>query len=457
MLRPFLTGSIDFLIVIWCAYLAHWMRFENAPWAPNYDRLIPIGALIYLIIATLFGLYGNRLSNRLLLKLASLALSWGISFSLLFIYLVFSKTSEDYSRLWLGYWITLGFFGLASTRLVNHGFKRWMYSNPKNRRKIFLVGDTEIATSIATDEKNLNANGLTITGFFRTQGSRPLNLDSLLIVENVDLGNFVEGADIDEIWICLHLKDEDYVSQLVYELRHTTVSIRQILKTQDLNILAKPITEFDSISTLDISCSPHSGTRLLLKNLEDYILGFIIFVAISPLLLFIALCVKLSSPGPILFKQYRHGVDGKKFKVYKFRSMEVHQEENGLVTQAKRDDPRVTKIGKFLRKTSLDELPQFFNVLQGRMSIVGPRPHALSHNEYYSELIDSYMRRHMVKPGITGWAQVNGYRGETEVIEKMSKRVEFDLYYIENWSIWLDIKILVLTPIALLGKSYSAY
>ena len=171
------------------------------------------------------------------------------------------------------------------------------------------------------------------------------------------------------------------------------------------------------------------------------------FVLSIPFLVLIAIAIKISSPGPVLFKQYRNGVDGKRFKVYKFRSMEVHSEENGTVTQASKDDPRVTRFGKFLRSTSLDELPQFFNVLQGRMSIVGPRPHALVHNEYYKDLIDSYMRRHMVKPGITGWAQVNGYRGETSNLEPMAKRVEFDLYFIENWTIWLDVKIILLTPL----------
>ena len=147
----------------------------------------------------------------------------------------------------------------------------------------------------------------------------------------------------------------------------------------------------------------------------------------------------------MLFKQKRHGWDGKPITVYKFRTMKVHEEENGQVTQAKRNDPRVTRFGAFLRRTSLDELPQFFNVLQGRMSIVGPRPHALAHNEMYKEQVEAYMQRHRVKPGITGWAQINGWRGETDTLDKMEKRVEYDLYYIENWSLWFDLKIIFLT------------
>jgi len=162
------------------------------------------------------------------------------------------------------------------------------------------------------------------------------------------------------------------------------------------------------------------------------------------LLLLIAIGVKLSSPGPVIFKQRRHGVNGKPMKIYKFRSMVVH-EETASISQATKQDIRITPFGSFLRRSSLDELPQFFNVLQGRMSIVGPRPHAVAHNEEFKELIDSYMRRHQVKPGITGWAQINGFRGETDTLEKMEMRIEADLYYINNWSIWFDLKIIFLT------------
>lgn len=170
-----------------------------------------------------------------------------------------------------------------------------------------------------------------------------------------------------------------------------------------------------------------------------------IAVLIAPVCVLIVVAIKVTSPGPVLFKQYRMGINGKRFKVYKFRSMKIHQEDGDVITQACKNDSRVTRVGAFLRRTSLDELPQFYNVLQGRMSIVGPRPHALSHNEYYKDLVESYMRRHKVKPGITGWAQVNGLRGETETLDKMRKRVEHDLWYIDNWSLGLDLRIIFLT------------
>ncbi|PIX80383.1 MAG: undecaprenyl-phosphate glucose phosphotransferase, partial [Piscirickettsiaceae bacterium CG_4_10_14_3_um_filter_44_349] len=188
----------------------------------------------------------------------------------------------------------------------------------------------------------------------------------------------------------------------------------------------------------------NSSTARMLKRFEDVTLSTLILILISPIMIALAIGVKLSSPGPILFKQKRYGLNGKEIKVYKFRSMTT-QDNGATINQATKNDPRITKFGAFIRKTSLDELPQFINVIQGKMSIVGPRPHANAHNEQYRKLVPQYMQRHLVKPGITGWAQINGWRGETETLDKMEKRIEFDLHYINNWSLWFDIKIIILT------------
>lgn len=196
---------------------------------------------------------------------------------------------------------------------------------------------------------------------------------------------------------------------------------------------------------MDISCSPITGVNQVVKRLEDVVLGGVISVLILPVCAVIAIAIRCTSPGPIIFKQYRTGMNGEPISVYKFRTMKVHTEPEATVTQARHGDPRVTRLGAFLRRTSLDELPQFFNVLKGDMSIVGPRPHALEHNEYYKELVQYYMKRHKVKPGITGWAQVNGYRGATDTLDKMQKRVEHDLWYINNWSPLLDLRIVFWT------------
>jgi putative colanic acid biosynthesis UDP-glucose lipid carrier transferase len=198
------------------------------------------------------------------------------------------------------------------------------------------------------------------------------------------------------------------------------------------------------IPTISIYDSPIDGSNAIIKRIEDVILSTLILVLISPVLIGLAIAVKVTSKGPVFFKQNRYGIDGKPIKVWKFRSMNV-MEDGAKVTQATKNDSRFTPIGQFIRKTSLDELPQFLNVLQGQMSIVGPRPHAVAHNEQYRSLVDGYMLRHKVKPGITGWAQINGWRGETDTLDKMEKRIEFDLEYIQNWSLALDLKIVFLT------------
>jgi putative colanic acid biosynthesis UDP-glucose lipid carrier transferase len=214
-----------------------------------------------------------------------------------------------------------------------------------------------------------------------------------------------------------------------------------------IRLVRHQVEEILGMSVLNITDSPMHGVNRLLKAVEDRVLAGFILLFISPLMLLIALSIKATSKGPVIYVQRRHGWDGRFIKVYKFRSMAVPKVSENRVVQARLNDPRVTPFGRFLRHTSLDELPQFINVLKGDMSIVGPRPHAIEHNEQYKERIDAYMQRHRVKPGITGWAQVQGWRGETDTLDKMRKRVEHDLYYIEHWSLGLDFKIILLTMI----------
>jgi putative colanic acid biosynthesis UDP-glucose lipid carrier transferase len=256
---------------------------------------------------------------------------------------------------------------------------------------------------------------------------------------------YIKDNNTDQLWIAMPLRMEADVRSILNELRHETIDIRYVPDLFGMRMINQSITDIAGLPVISFSATPMVGGNRLVKALEDRVLSLIILLLISPLLALIAIGVKVSSPGPVLFKQARHGWDGKIIKVYKFRSMKVHQEESGKITQASKNDSRITPFGAFLRRTSLDELPQFFNVLQGKMSIVGPRPHAVEHNEQYKEQIDQYMLRHKVKPGITGWAQINGLRGETDTLEKMEKRIEYDLFYIENWSLWFDLKIILLT------------
>lgn len=249
---------------------------------------------------------------------------------------------------------------------------------------------------------------------------------------------------LDRIYIALSMKDEATIKEIVSQLTDTTCSVLLIPDLFTFNILQSRTEEINGVPVVPLFDSPLNGINMVFKRLEDIIVSAIILILISPVLLVIACAVKFTSPGPIIFRQIRYGMDGKPIKVWKFRSMSVMENDDNVV-QATKNDLRITKVGKFLRSTSLDELPQFFNVFFGQMSVVGPRPHAVAHNEQYRSLIQGYMLRHKVKPGITGLAQINGWRGETDTLEKMEKRVEFDLLYIRGWSIWLDLKIIFLT------------
>lgn len=269
------------------------------------------------------------------------------------------------------------------------------------------------------------------------------------------LSSYVKKNAIDVIYIALPPSLHSEIMQLLEDLKDTTASIYFVPNFFIADLIQARIDDIDGMPVVAVCETPFSGFDGIVKGLSDLIFASIILCVISPLLILLGLGVKLSSPGPVLFKQRRYGLDGQEIVVYKFRSMTV-TEDGDEVAQAKVNDRRVTRFGSFIRKTSLDELPQFINVLQGRMSIVGPRPHAISHNEMYRKIIKGYMVRHKVKPGITGWAQVNGYRGETEAIDSMKNRIEYDIEYLKKWSLGLDIKI-ILKTVLLVFKDSKAY
>jgi putative colanic acid biosynthesis UDP-glucose lipid carrier transferase len=266
---------------------------------------------------------------------------------------------------------------------------------------------------------------------------------------------FVKAYKVDHIYIALPLAARPRILSLLDDLRDTTASIYFVPDLASFDLIQANMTSIDGIPIVAICESPFVGINRIIKRLSDIVISLLILLFISPLMLLIAIGIKLTSRGPVLFKQRRYGLDGKEIVVYKFRSMTV-MEDDEQVNQATRNDPRVTRFGSFLRKTSLDELPQFINVLQGGMSVVGPRPHAVSHNEMYRSLIKGYMIRHKVKPGITGWAQINGFRGETDTLEKMQARIDYDLDYLRNWSLFLDLLIIFKT-ISVVIEDKNAY
>jgi len=261
-----------------------------------------------------------------------------------------------------------------------------------------------------------------------------------------DVYDYVCEHRIEHVYLALPMRAEKVMRKVFDEMQDTTASVFLIPDVFVFELMCSYQQDISGLPVFSLCESPLNGPFGVVKRAEDVVISILILLLIWPVMLMIGIGIRLTSKGPALFKQRRYGLNGMPIKVYKFRSMAVC-EDSGDVPQAKRGDVRITKFGAFLRRTSLDELPQFFNVLQGRMSIVGPRPHAVAHNEQYRKLIRGYMWRHKVKPGITGWAQINGWRGETDTVEKMEKRVEYDLDYIRRWSIWFDLKIILLTVV----------
>jgi Undecaprenyl-phosphate glucose phosphotransferase len=255
----------------------------------------------------------------------------------------------------------------------------------------------------------------------------------------------VRAQRVDEVWLALPLTDEATLLRFLDVFRDDLLNIRFVPEIDQLTRFRGEAAGLDSTFAINLVAVPLTARALASKAIFDRIFSFCTVVGMSPVFVAIALAVKLSSPGPVLFTQRRQGANGTPFDIYKFRTMHTHETDDGLVVQATRDDPRITRVGAFLRRTSLDELPQFFNVLRGEMSVVGPRPHAIEHDALYQHVVDGYIHRYRIKPGITGWAQINGLRGETDSVQKMQRRVEHDLYYLSNWSFALDMRIVLAT------------
>ena len=331
-------------------------------------------------------------------------------------------------------------------------------ARPESRRTAVVVGASALGAKVARAlQGGETATGAEFIGFFDDRTDERIDAEAKAQVLGTlsEVAAYTTEHGVREVYITLPLGSQPRIVELLEQLQGTTASLFFVPDVFGISIIQGRLQDMNGVPVVGICETPFTGTNELVKRASDLIIASIIVVLISPLLLAIAIGVKLSSPGPVLFKQRRNGLDGHEIIVYKFRSMRT-LEDGPVVRQATRNDPRVTPFGAFLRRTSLDELPQFFNVLQGTMSIVGPRPHAVTHNKEYRQIIKAYMVRHKVKPGITGWAQVNGQRGETDTVEKMRTRVEYDLEYLRNWSLGLDLKIIAAT-IRLLFFDRHAY
>lgn len=380
---------------------------------------------------------GVKISTELVLLLQNWTLSLIFSAGLM----AFNSDFNDDFSLFFA-WYVLSSIGLVVCRSLIRFGAGWLRNRGYNTRRVAIAGDLPVGQMLLESFRNEPWLGFEVVGVYHDVSPEGVSADWAGTIEQ--LIEDAKAAKIHNVYIAMSMNDAASIKKLVNELADTTCSVILIPDVFTFNILHSRIEEMNGIPVVPLYDTPLSGLNRVLKRIEDIVLSSLILLMISPVLLSIAAAVKFTSPGPVIFRQTRYGMDGKPIMVWKFRSMKV-MENDSVVTQATQNDPRVTRVGNFLRRTSLDELPQFINVLTGGMSIVGPRPHAVAHNEQYRTLIQGYMLRHKVKPGITGWAQINGWRGETDTLEKMEKRIEFDLEYIREWSLWFDIKIVFLT------------
>lgn len=342
-----------------------------------------------------------------------------------------------FSDAWLLRWGSLGFVALPAARLGLRGFAWWLAHDRRFGRRFLVVGDAEAAREVVDF---LTDRGNVVVGVV---SDRPV---AAKMKASEQLEAEVRGKRVDDVVIALPWQDTRRMTEVMSVLRQFPVDVHLFPDRHNPVMSSHGVCLLGGVPLLHLSARPLGGARAFAKAAEDKLLGGLAFVLALPLMAAIAVLIRLESPGPAIYRQKRYGYNNEIFTCFKFRTM-VPGSDGGGVVQACRDDPRVTRIGRFLRRTSLDELPQLFNVLNGTMSLVGPRPHAVEHQNYYQHLVDQYRCRHRMKPGITGWAQVKGFRGETKDLELMRKRVEHDLYYIENWSFFLDLWILSLTPI----------
>lgn len=424
-------------------------------------------------------IYRNWRKGRLLAYMRDTVMGWLVILAILVFLGYATKFHNQFSHQVLLTWFMVTPLMLIISHLTVRSIVANLY-NKGHLRSAIVIGANETSLEFIKHIAELPFLLISYQGFFDERNSSRLagnsasrpdeTVDSAMAATAnspddfnfgarlgglTDVVPYVQKHSIEMVFISLPMSSQPRIQKLMDELPDTTTSIYFLPDIYIFDLMQARFEYIGDVPVVAMNESPFTGIDGVVKCISDFVLALLIIILLSPVLAGIALAVKITSPGPVIFKQRRYGLNGEEIMVYKFRSMTV-TEDGENIEQAKQNDQRFTKIGGFLRRTSLDELPQFFNVLQGRMSIVGPRPHAVAHNELYRKLIKGYMLRHKAKPGITGWAQVNGWRGETETLEKMKARIEHDLYYLKHWSIWLDLWIILKTVWIVLRKE-NAY
>jgi len=418
-------------------------------WIPLYLPVVLISVVLFNFFAESQDAYRSWRGTGIRAEVSAVLFSWLMTVFILFLLdsLLF-KTGLYYAPI-IRAWIVI----VPIQLIAWHGAVRvtlsYIRSKGHNTRQVAIVGATPLGSRLKESFQNMDWSGLKFIGYYDDRVD--ISTDRRLTGKDVEVIGGMEqlirdckrGA-VDAVYITISMSAEKRIKTITERLADSTASVYFVPDMFTFNLLNSRWVDYQGVTAISIYETPFAGLDSLLKRIEDIVLSIIILTLIAPIMLVIALIIKLTSPGPVLFRQTRYGVDGGKIKVWKFRSMTT-QDNGDHIQQAKKGDARITPFGAFIRKTSLDELPQFFNALKGTMSIVGPRPHAVAHNEEYREKIQGYMLRHKVKPGITGLAQIKGFRGETDTLDKMEGRVHYDLKYIQTWTIGLDLKIIFLT------------
>jgi len=434
--------------------------FNYLAW--QYPLTIAAASFLAVVLLDVADSYQISALMRPIVNFGRVLLGWAGTFALMALTAFIMKISEDYSRLLFGTWFAVGFALIFGLRLVmSNLIRRWARDGRMERRAVIVGGGKSAEVLIRSVERQ-PYNDIRICGIFDDRGDKrspPIVAGYPKLGTISELIEFARIARIDMLIVSLPLTAESRVLQLLKKLWVLPVDIRLSAHSNALQFRPRAYSYIGSVPMLDIFDKPINDWDSVAKRAFDILFSIIGIIVFSPVMLVTAIAIKLDSNGPVLFKQMRHGFNNEIIEVYKFRSMYTDRSDPTAKQTVTKNDPRVTRVGRFIRKTSIDELPQFFNSLFGSLSLVGPRPHAIaaqSHNLLYNEVVDGYFARHKVKPGVTGWAQINGWRGEMDTNEKIRMRTEYDLYYIENWSLLFDLRILFLTPMRLLNTE-NAY
>ncbi|MBP0589679.1 undecaprenyl-phosphate glucose phosphotransferase [Paraburkholderia sp. LEh10] len=440
-----LARLLDVALIVTGAIVASQIRFDDASQRGFYLAFVAFAAAFSLAIFPALGVYESWRGRSKRVLAGQLALGW-LVVQACALALMFSLHRIDFvSRLWFAYWTGISGGAMIVSRLVVHSLLGRVRHAGLDLQTVAIAACGDHCNEIIRRMERAATSGFRPWAVYNLRPGTKTCPRVPAFDDHKAFAAYVREQHIAEVWLALPLTEERAILKLVNEFRNDLINIRFMPDVRTLALFEGSVTSLLGLPTINLAASPLPPNAMLKKDLFDRLFALCALLAIAPIMLGCAIAVKLSSPGPVFFRQQRKGADGRVFTIYKFRTMRLHEQKEGVLEQAKRDDPRITPVGGFLRRTSLDELPQFFNVLCGDMSVVGPRPHALEHDDLYQNVVSGYIHRYRIKPGITGWAQVNGFRGETDLLEKMEGRVEHDLYYLCNWSFALDLKIIFAT------------